>query len=137
MSVKAIILKAAAGPEALLVREAELSPPGAGELRMRQTAIGVNHQDIYVRSGMYRTLSLPGITDIEAIGVVEAVGGGVTGYAPSDRIDYVSGAYGLCGDAQARHCAPPHGVTPVVSFGWQDSSPVDRFSDAEARSVAR
>lgn len=82
------------GPEALRAEPVEVPAPGPGELRIRQTAVGVNFHDCYVRSGLYRTLSLPGVPGVEAAGVVEDVGAGVTGYAPGDRIAYVTGAYG-------------------------------------------
>jgi NADPH2:quinone reductase len=89
------------GPEVLELAEAELRPPAPGELRVRQTAVGVNYHDVYVRSGLYQTLPLPGVPGIEAVGVIEAVGSEVTGFAPGERIGYVSGAYG--GYAEARN----------------------------------
>ncbi len=61
---------------------------------MRQTAIGVNFHDCYVRAGLYRTLVLPGVPGIEAAGVVEEIGPGVSGFAVGDRIAYVTGQYG-------------------------------------------
>lgn len=82
------------GPEVLRPEPVEVPAPATGELRVRQTAVGVNFHDCYVRSGLYRTLPLPGVPGIEAAGVVEAVGPGVTGFAPGERIGYVTGAYG-------------------------------------------
>jgi NADPH2:quinone reductase len=61
---------------------------------VRQTAIGVNFHDCYVRSGLYRTLALPGIPGIEAAGVIEEIGPRVSGFAVGDRIAYVTGQYG-------------------------------------------
>jgi NADPH2:quinone reductase len=61
---------------------------------LRQTAIGVNFHDCYVRSGLYKTLPLPGTPGLEACGVVEAVGDGVTGFAAGDRVAYTSDEYG-------------------------------------------
>src|SRR5690606_20509770 len=90
----AIMLREHGGPEVLRAEPIELPAPGPGEIRLRQTAIGVNFHDCYVRSGLYRTLPLPGVPGIEAAGVVEAVGPGVTGLAPGDRVGYVTGAYG-------------------------------------------
>jgi NADPH2:quinone reductase len=54
----AIMLREYGGPEVLRAEPVSLEPPGAGELRLRQTAIGVNFHDCYVRSGLYRTLPL-------------------------------------------------------------------------------
>jgi NADPH2:quinone reductase len=91
---KAIVIRAHGGPEVLQIENVSVGEPGPGELRVRQTAIGVNFHDCYVRSGLYKTLVLPGIPGIEGAGVVEAVGPGVTGFAPSDRIGYVTASYG-------------------------------------------
>jgi len=88
------------GPEVLHVAQIDLPPPGAGELRLHQTAIGVNYHDVYVRSGLYQTLGLPGIPGIEAIGIVEQVGAGVTGVSPGDRIGYITGQYGCYAEAR-------------------------------------
>lgn len=90
----AIILRAYGGSDALQLEPIELGDPQEGELRIRQTAIGVNYHDVYVRSGLYKTLSLPGIPGCEATGVVEAVGANVTGVQVGDRIAYVTGTYG-------------------------------------------
>ena len=90
----AIFLDTPGGPEALACRTTSVAAPGPGEVLIRQTAIGVNFHDIYVRSGLYRTLALPGIPGIEAAGIVEAVGEGVTSLKPGDRVGYVTDQYG-------------------------------------------
>ncbi|KRE24496.1 quinone oxidoreductase [Bosea sp. Root483D1] len=90
----AILLSEYGGPERLELRQVALAEPGPGELRLRQTAVGVNFHDVYVRSGLYRTLALPGIPGIEASGVVEGLGAGVEGFAVGDRVCYVTGSYG-------------------------------------------
>src|SRR5437879_3523956 len=97
---KAIVIRAHGGPEVLQIEDIAVGQPAAGELRVRQTAIGVNFHDCYVRSGLYKTLVLPGIPGVEGAGVVEAVGPGVTSFATGDRIGYVTANYG--GYAQAR-----------------------------------
>jgi NADPH:quinone reductase len=91
---EAIILREHGGPDVLCPEAIEVGDPGPGELRIRQTAIGVNFHDCYVRSGLYRTLALPGVPGIEAAGVVEAAGPGVSGFAAGDRIGYVTAGYG-------------------------------------------
>jgi NADPH:quinone reductase len=88
------------GPEVLQVANLDLAPLAPGELRLRQTAVGVNYHDVYVRAGLYQTLPLPGVPGIEAVGVVEAVGGGVSAFRPGDRVGYVSGAYGAYAEAR-------------------------------------
>lgn len=91
---EAIVLHNPGGPHVLKIETVEVGPPGPGEIRVRQTAIGVNFHDVYVRSGLYQTLPLPGIPGIEAAGIVEEVGDGVSMFAPGDRIAYVTARYG-------------------------------------------
>jgi len=73
------------GPDVIQWVEKDLSPPGPGEVRMRNTAIGLNFIDIYHRSGVY-PLPMPNGLGVEAAGVIEAVGDGVTGFKPGDRV---------------------------------------------------
>ena len=91
---RAIIIDQPGGPDVLRPVDTDLPPLSPRELRLRQTAIGVNYHDVYVRSGLYQTLPLPGIPGIEAVGVVEAVGEDVRDVVPGDRIGYVTGGYG-------------------------------------------
>ena len=85
----AIVLREYGGPENLKLEPIDIGPPGRGELQIRQTAVGVNFHDVYVRSGSYRTLALPGIPGIEGVGIVEAIGPDVEGFAVGARIAYV------------------------------------------------
>jgi len=94
----AMIMHEAGGPQVLRPETVTVGEPGPGQVRLKQTAIGVNFHDIYVRSGLYRTLTLPGIPGLEAAGVVEAVGEGVTAFAAGDRVAYTSGNYGAYAD---------------------------------------
>ncbi|WP_449257209.1 quinone oxidoreductase family protein [Bosea sp. (in: a-proteobacteria)] len=94
MMTSAIVLGSHGGPERLALEQVTLPDPGPGELRVRHVAIGVNFHDIYVRSGLYQTLALPGIPGIEASGIIEKIGPGVRDFAPGDRICYVTGSYG-------------------------------------------
>jgi NADPH:quinone reductase len=91
---RAIVLREHGGPEKLRWETVEVGEPGPGELRIRHTAVGVNFHDTYVRTGLYKTLSLPGIPGIEAAGVVERVGSDVTAFVPGDRVCYVGPSYG-------------------------------------------
>ena len=94
----AMIMHEAGGPQVLRPETVTVGEPGPGQVRLKQTAIGVNFHDVYVRSGLYRTLPLPGIPGLEAAGVVEAVGEGVTAFAAGDRVAYTSGNYGAYAD---------------------------------------
>lgn len=103
---QAIMLREHGGPEVLRAEAIDVPAPGPGALLLRQTAVGVNFHDCYVRSGLYRTLPLPGVPGIEAAGVVEAIGPGVAGFAPGDRVAYVTGGYG----AYASHRVIPAAI---------------------------
>jgi NADPH:quinone reductase len=92
--VGAIVLREAGGPEKLQYEAVAVGEPGPDELLIRHTAIGVNFHDTYVRSGLYKTLKLPGIPGLEAAAVVEKVGTGVTGFAAGDRVYYIDVSYG-------------------------------------------
>jgi NADPH2:quinone reductase len=91
---EAIVLRKQGGPETLVLEPIEVEEPGPGQLLIRQSAASVNFHDIYVRSGAYQTLPLPGIPGLEAVGRIEAVGDGVTDFAPGDRVAYISRNYG-------------------------------------------
>ena len=93
-AARAIVLRENGGPEKLLWETVDVGEPGQGDLLVRHTAIGVNFHDTYVRSGLYKTLQLPGIPGVEAAGVVEKTGPGVTAFVPGDRICYVDQSYG-------------------------------------------
>ncbi len=69
--------------------------PGPGQVRLKQTAVGLNYIDVYVRTGFYPQPSLPFIPGMEGAGIVTAVGSGVTEFAVGDRVAYAGpiGAY--------------------------------------------
>jgi NADPH2:quinone reductase len=92
---KAIRIHKYGGPEVLQWEEVTVGEPGPGEARVRHHAVGLNYTDVYHRMGLY-PLSLPSGLGLEAAGVVEAVGTGVTGVKPGDRVAYANppiGAY--------------------------------------------
>ncbi|MEN9765283.1 MAG: Quinone oxidoreductase 1 [Pseudomonadota bacterium] len=77
-------------PEVIKLEEASLADPGPGEVTIRHTAIGLNFQDIYMRSGLYPGQTPFGLGN-EAAGVVEKVGAGVADFKEGDRVCYASG----------------------------------------------
>jgi NADPH:quinone reductase len=94
--VKAIKVYAQGGPEALRYEDIDPGLPGPGEVLLRHTAIGLNFLDVYYRSGLYPPPNgLPLIPGGEAAGVVKALGEGVEGLTPGDRVAYTTplGAY--------------------------------------------
>jgi NADPH2:quinone reductase len=90
---KAIRIHNTGGPEVLAWEDVEVGKPGLGEARLRQTAVGVNFVDIYVRRGLY-PVKLPSGLGTEAAGVVEEVGAGVSDVKPGDRVAYAGGPLG-------------------------------------------
>jgi NADPH2:quinone reductase len=86
------------GPEVLRWEEVAEGDPGPGEVRVRHAAVGVNFVDVYQRSGLY-PVSLPAVAGNEGAGTVEAVGEGVEGLVPGDRVAY-AGAQGACAEAR-------------------------------------
>jgi NADPH2:quinone reductase len=75
------------GPEVLHLEDVEVGRPGRGEARVRHAAVGLNFADTYFRSGLY-PVALPAGIGVEAAGVVEEVGEGVTNVKPGDRVTY-------------------------------------------------
>jgi NADPH2:quinone reductase len=92
---QAIVVHALGGPEQLCWDDVPEPQPGPGEARIRQTAVGLNFIDVYLRTGVYKSPQLPFVLGQEGAGVVETVGPGVTEVRPGDRVAYaaVSGAY--------------------------------------------
>ncbi|HDR9483437.1 TPA: quinone oxidoreductase [Burkholderia aenigmatica] len=83
----AVRFHATGGPEVLRWEEVEVGDPGPGQVRLRHDAVGLNFADTYFRSGLY-PVPLPAGLGVEAAGVVEAVGPGVTNVAVGDRVTY-------------------------------------------------
>jgi len=90
----AIRIHQTGGPEALQWEEVEVGAPGPGQVRLKQTAVGLNFIDVYHRTGLY-PLPLPFVPGMEAAGTVDSVGNGVTDLKPGDRVAYAMaiGAY--------------------------------------------
>jgi NADPH2:quinone reductase len=88
--MKAMVLHEFGGPEVLRYEEVEVGRPGPGEARVRHTAIGLNFTDIHFRTGRYPLKELPHVIGMEAAGVVEEVGPGVTEVGAGDRVAYAS-----------------------------------------------
>lgn len=84
------------GPEVLRWEQIDAGKPGPGEVRLRQTAVGLNYIDIYHRTGLYPPPYLPTIIGMEAAGIIEELGPNVHDLRPGQRIAYASmpiGAY--------------------------------------------
>lgn len=115
---RAIQVSRTGGPEVLELVELPLAPPARGELRIRNTAIGLNFIDVYFRTGLYPVSKLPYVPGMEGAGVVEALGEGVSGFAVGDRVAYATrplGAYSERRNLDAQRVVKlPHGVDERV-----------------------
>ena len=90
---RAIRFHQTGGPEVLKLETAQVGEPGPGQARVRHTYIAVNFIDVYVRSGFYPA-ALPSGLGSDAVGVVEAVGEGVSDVRVGDRVGYLLGPQG-------------------------------------------
>lgn len=119
---EAIVIRAYGAPEVMQLETIKVPHPEVGELLVRQSAASVNFHDIYVRSGSYRTLQLPGIPGIEAVGTIEAIGEGVTEFAVGDRVAYISRNYGAYARSRVINAAlavpVPEGIDDGVAAAW-------------------
>ncbi|WP_019550305.1 zinc-binding dehydrogenase [Thermus scotoductus] len=85
--MKAVVMEARGGPEVLKVAEVPTPEPGPKEVRLRVKAAALNHLDVWVRKGVASPkLPLPHVLGADASGVVDAVGPGVTAFAPGDEV---------------------------------------------------
>jgi NADPH2:quinone reductase len=110
---RTVIIETTGGPEVLTLVDRPVGDPGPGEVRISQRACGLNFIDIYQRSGMY-PLPLPAALGMEASGVVQAVGHGVTHLQPGDRVAYAATPPGAYTEARvmpaAQVCPLPDGI---------------------------
>jgi NADPH2:quinone reductase len=97
--VKAIRIHENGPPSVMRWEEVALGDPGKGEVRLRHTAVGLNFIDTYHRAGLY-PMAMPLTLGMEAAGVVEAVGRGVKGLKPGDRVAYAASPLGAYSEAR-------------------------------------
>ncbi|MBL4720692.1 MAG: quinone oxidoreductase [Alphaproteobacteria bacterium] len=86
----AIVMREPGGPDVLKWEEVATAEPGPGEIRIKQTAVGLNYIDCYHRTGLY-PLDYPATIGMEGAGAIDAVGDGVTTLSIGDRVAYASG----------------------------------------------
>lgn len=86
----AVRIHAYGGPEQLRAEWVAVPPPAAGEVQIRQHAVGINYLDTYHRRGVFPLPALPGALGVEAAGELVAVGEGVAGWAVGDRVSYAA-----------------------------------------------
>ncbi|KAL8224030.1 hypothetical protein R6Q57_019505 [Mikania cordata] len=117
--VKAIRVHEIGGPEVLKWEDIEIGEPKDGEIRVRNKAIGLNFIDIYYRTGVYKADALPFTPGMEAVGVVTAVGPGITGRQVGHVVAYAGNPMGAYAEEQilpADKVVPiPSSIDPIVA----------------------
>lgn len=96
----AMMMSEPGAPEVLTASAIDLGEPGAGQVRIRQSVIGVNFVDIYFRTGLYPLDTYPAVLGFEGAGTVEAVGPEVTSLKPGDRVAYHGAPMGAYAEAR-------------------------------------
>ena len=145
--MKAAVLHEAGAP--LIVRDVDAPRPQAGQILIKVKACGVCHTDLHLAAGEWRLPKLPLILGHEAVGVVEAVGEGVTSFKPGDRAG-IPWMYSTCGACEfcasdrealcpaiavtgfmvdggyAEYIAAPasHAVAVPPELSWMDAAPI-------------
>ena len=111
---KTVVIEEFGGPEKMKLVDREVGEPGPGQVRIRHHACGLNFIDVYQRTGLY-PLALPHALGMEAAGVIEAVGEGVTHLKVGDRAAYTSQPPGSYAEARvmpaAQVCPLPDGIS--------------------------
>jgi len=85
---KAIQIHQTGGSNVLKWEEVQVGDPGPNQVRLKQTACGLNYIDVYGRSGLYPVAGFPAILGMEAAGIVEKVGDNVDSLVAGDRVAY-------------------------------------------------
>jgi len=113
--MRAISVERHGGPEVLELVDMPVRDPGAGEVRVRHHAIGVNFIDTYFRSGLYKA-PLPLVPGSEGAGVVDAVGPGVTQFRVGDRVAYAANGPGSYAEARTIEAAQLVKLPDAIGF---------------------
>jgi NADPH2:quinone reductase len=113
--MRAIQIERTGGPEVMQVVDVPLREPGPGEVRVRHSACGINFIDTYYRTGLY-AMQLPAVLGVEAAGVVDAVGAGVTHLAVGDRVGYSASKPGSYADARVLDATPVFRLPDAIDF---------------------
>lgn len=115
--VSEIVMHEQGAPLVMQLVEVDLAPPGAGEVQIEQTAIGLNYMDVYQRSGHY-PMTMPSKLGLEAAGVITAVGPDVNDFKTGDRVAYAGalGSYATHRNAPVARVVPlPDGVSDEIA----------------------
>ena len=112
---KAVQIRQHGGPEQMELVDVQVGNPGPGEIRIRHHAVGLNFIDVYHRTGLYQ-LPMPATLGMEAAGIVEAVGDGVTHLKAGDRAAYASHPPGSYSEARVMPARSVCKLPDAISF---------------------
>ena len=112
---RTIIIEAHGGPEQLKLVDRPVGDPGPGQVRIHHKACGLNFIDVYQRSGLY-PMTLPAALGVEASGVIDAVGEGVTHVKPGDRVAYAATPPGAYTEARVMPAAQICPMPDAIGF---------------------
>ena len=139
---RAIIIREHGGPEVLKVEDLEVGPPGPGQIKVRNRAVGLNFIDVYQRTGLYK-VPLPFIAGNEGAGEVMAVGPDVADFQPGDRIAY-QGPVGAYADERLMPADKAVRLPDTIEFGTAAAAllkdrpnPTDAEIDAAMTNICR
>ncbi len=118
---RTMIIESFGGPEVFRRADLPVGEPGPGEVRIRHERIGLNFIDVYHRTGAY-PLALPHALGMEAAGVIEAVGEGVTHLQPDDRAAYAANPPGAYAEARVMPAAQVVPLPEGISFSTAAAS---------------
>ncbi|KAG6382659.1 hypothetical protein SASPL_157633 [Salvia splendens] len=117
--VKAIRIHEHGRPEVLKWEDVEIGEPKEGEIKVKTKAIGLNFIDVYFRKGFYKAPTMPFTPGMEAVGVVTAVGPGLTGTVVGDLVAYAGNPMGAYAEEQIlpseRVVPVPQSIDPVIA----------------------
>lgn len=114
-TARTVVIEAFGGPEVLQLQDRPVGEPGPGQVRIRHKACGLNFIDVYQRTGLY-PLQLPHALGMEAAGVIEAVGEGVTHLSVGDRAAYASAPPGAYTEARVMPAAQVCPLPDEIGF---------------------
>ncbi|MBM1816498.1 quinone oxidoreductase family protein [Pseudosulfitobacter pseudonitzschiae] len=109
------IIKENGGPESFVLEDRPVGDPGPGEVRIAHKAVGLNFIDVYQRTGLY-PMKLPHALGMEAAGIIEAVGAGVTHLSVGDRAAYAAQPPGAYCEARVMPAAQVCPLPDDISF---------------------
>ena len=120
MNIRKIVVERRGGPEQLQLVEAEIGPPGPGEVQVRVDVTGVAYADTLMREGLYPAVKIPFTPGADIAGVVEQVGDGVEGVAVGQRV----AAFIQTGGSAERINLPAKRVVPQPAEGLDQAQVV-------------